>query len=447
MVNTHVVALCPREEMASGQTKIRVSIYFDGTGNNRENVSAYENKKTKEDIDGRLFSSKRYSSYRGDYTNVARLFNNFVNHSEIDVSLSIYVEGIGTESPKKGDGKTEYQPDDLQGYGTGKGSTGIYEKVTRTIQTVVDDIFQKINESEPDIEFVHIDVFGFSRGAAAARHFIHRIFRVPGETLQEQLARRALRVGSVLIKFAGLFDTVSSYGMPWNFDNDTEELGLDAITLADAPVHLVAAEEYRENFSLTDIRSAPHGREIYLPGAHADIGGGYTKDEKEDDWLLYFIGSADRGDYIYRSPAEKKALERERKWFEEAGWYASVSVSEFGGTIYGSRTIGNQYSFLPLFLMREFAAQNGAQHEAQDQMEVNFEIPEELQWLWNKIRPLAFSSSRNSASDWRDSRTEEMRTLRRNYLHFSARYEFGNYPNWSKDGPIRGHRERDIYAG
>ncbi len=447
MANTLMVTPCQCMETESKKTKIRISLYFDGTKNNRLNVDAYKNKNVKEYIDDRTASDLRYGSYKADHTNVARLFNNFVNHSDVDVSFPIYIEGIGTENPKKVDGKVEYQADSVWGYSTGKGGTGIYDKVTRAIQEVVDVISQKITESEPDIEFVHIDVFGFSRGAAAARHFIHRAFRMPSQTLQEQLMRQRLPVGSVQIKFAGLFDTVSSYGMPQNFDDDTEDLGLDAISLAAAPVHLVAAEEYREYFSLTDISSAPHGREIYLPGAHADIGGGYTKTEQEEDWLLYFIGSANRGKYIYRSPAEKKALAREQKWFEEAGWYDSVSVSEYGGTIYGSRTIEHHYSFLPLYLMREFADQNGAKHENQAKIEADFDIPNDLQSLWGKIRPLAFSSVRNSAAVWRDNRTEEMRRVRRKYLHFSARYESGHHPNWSDDGPISGHRERDIYAG
>ena len=104
------------------------------------------------------------------------------------------------------------------------------------------------------------------------------------------------------VGFVGLFDTVSSFAhdqkevmsqsaglkgiqkeMP--FTDDVQQLGLK-FTQNDAArvFHLVAGDEFRINFSLTDIQSAIDlniGYEVQIPGAHSDIGGGYVNDRPE----------------------------------------------------------------------------------------------------------------------------------------------------------------------
>ena len=89
----------------------------------------------------------------------------------------------------------------------------------------------------------------------------------------------------------GLFDTVSSYGFLYNLNSDfvnsiikdnVEELKLSIPRSVLKVVHLVAVNEYREHYALTNIKSADsRGIEIYLPGAHSDVGGGYHQTEKE----------------------------------------------------------------------------------------------------------------------------------------------------------------------
>ncbi len=65
-------------------------------------------------------------------------------------------------------------------------------------------------------------------------------------------------------------------------------LKLNAIQHAKDVVHLTAADEHRKKFSLTDIRSAGgKGREICLPGVHADIGGSYRDGPGEDPWVFW----------------------------------------------------------------------------------------------------------------------------------------------------------------
>lgn len=63
-------------------------------------------------------------------------------------------------------------------------------------------------------------------------------------------------------------------------DLNVQEYGMFSPTLREGKIntfHICAMDEYRENFALTDIgEEVPeNGLEIYLPGCHSDIGGGY----------------------------------------------------------------------------------------------------------------------------------------------------------------------------
>ena len=49
--------------------------------------------------------------------------------------------------------------------------------------------------------------------------------------------------------------------------------------------HICAMDEFRANFALTDIGSAATDKnniELFIPGCHSDIGGGYTKNSKTE---------------------------------------------------------------------------------------------------------------------------------------------------------------------
>lgn len=106
----------------------------------------------------------------------------------------------------------------------------------------------------------------------------------------------------------GLFDTVASYGA--NFNNDTYELHLNfGNGYANKVVHLVALDEFRMNFSLTNIKSAVRlssrngkgqmGYELRIPGAHSDVGGGYLSWTEKRDLTPDQQGSRYQ-EFIYR---------------------------------------------------------------------------------------------------------------------------------------------------
>ena len=256
---------------------VSINVFFDGTLNNIYNANPNS-------------AGTKQSSYDNDYSNVGRMFLS-VEKSSTPKSQNIYIEGMGT---KKG------QADDQDGYALGTGSTGITMRAQEAIQQITDFLYTK---HDPQKVRVLINVFGFSRGAATARHFIHLINTIPHafESISHPEKSHALFRYSV--GFVGLFDTVSSFAHDQKevmsqsagltgikkevpFTDDVQQLGLKFAKSTDATrvFHLVAGDEFRINFSLTNIQSAINlskGYEVQIPGAHSDIGGGYINDRSE----------------------------------------------------------------------------------------------------------------------------------------------------------------------
>jgi uncharacterized protein (DUF2235 family) len=297
------VQKCVRDNTGnSSPVNFRICIYFDGTLNNRTNVKL-----------GKLGNIKD-DSYRCELSNVAKLIKYWTEDNKANFSFSIYVEGIGTR---------DNNTDDIEGSGTGMGKTGIIAKVESGIKQIIEEIDVRMN-SLKNIGYIYFDTFGFSRGAAAARHFVHVMLLNDGNSFQSRLVSKGYTVSSVKSKFVGLFDTVASYGL--DYDDNTEQLGLNSIKSAEYTVQLVAAEEHRKNFRLTNIRSAgKKGMQIYLPGAHADVGGGYneTDEANEIDRQIFDLDRA-----FGLTDADKAAFVRERNWLLTSGWYRNNEIHE-----------------------------------------------------------------------------------------------------------------------
>lgn len=118
-----------------------------------------------------------------------------------------------------------------------------------------------------------IDIVGFSRGAAAARHFANRVLRRRDNGYYRELVDGGCV--SIEIRFLGLFDTVLS--------THVGDLELGIPEAVGYVASLVAANEHRRAFPLESIFASADERgfasnrvEVSLLGAHADIGGGYA---------------------------------------------------------------------------------------------------------------------------------------------------------------------------
>lgn len=100
------------------------------------------------------------NSLMNDYTNVARMWKC------CNEDYAIYIEGIGS---------LDRQKDISAGFQFGSGDTGIRGKVRKGCKILAEKIKSKLLfRGRTNIELI-LDVFGFSRGAAAARNFLYEV--------------------------------------------------------------------------------------------------------------------------------------------------------------------------------------------------------------------------------------------------------------------------------
>lgn len=337
---------------ASLEVTVRIGIFFDGTGNNRFNTQIAADCRAMSEVNGGKHISEckgRHddpsSSYSNDFSNVALLAKLYRCQSVaandgagLKVYWPIYVSGIGTTSGRR---------DSVwSGQSFGRGTTGVIAKVARAFKKLEARLETFASENPGCVvSGLELDVFGFSRGAAAARHFVNEVLKKDKCALEVTLNRRCVplsphfswRNGSVRIKVIGLFDTVAAVGGIRDMGavadarNDRVNLYLPP-GCAEQVLHLTARDEVRRNFALNSI--TPHWtREISLPGAHSDIGGGYHPQMLERVLITRPRWSEAGCDEPLESTlawqqafAEMQAMQTDH-WFDRADPQASLSVA------------------------------------------------------------------------------------------------------------------------
>ena len=472
-------------------------VFFDGTLNNMynseirksvaekrrlsHNISYEEAKKIKEK------KGKKDSSYENELSNPAILFKSYIK-KDSDRLFKIYVEGIGTntQSPTKAE---DYKKDDnVQGPAFGMGSAGIIDRVREAIKKITDLIDINDNFYLNKITF---DVFGFSRGAAAARHFVYVVTHpeyipktnsnretldIQGEILNPEYYKKAPRYGllgilldqkgwltdnvKVEARFAGLYDTVSHHGLFQ--DNDIKDLGLDSINKANYVVHMVAADEHRYNFDLADISSVAKtspdsgkkgGIELFFPGVHSDVGGSY-------------VDGAPNISYRINLSSEMEFLTKEKEELIRQGWFSSQQLSvKFYLTIHGlnnyrlegiKNSVSNQYSYIPLHIMAEFCKKKSILLDTKILKELSSFRQGNSSFL-NEVKKILWNYSFNGGprlvykEKGTEAENELIRRLRLHYLHWNSTYgTIDDSPGafvTGKDKPNfkNSKRERDVY--
>ncbi len=150
------------------------------------------------------------------------------------------------------------------------------------------DVGRIINKAGDDLRSVYktgdqIFVFGFSRGAAIARKFSSVIYKhIP------------VSAGEKPIRFLGVFDTVVSIGIPNLDKNDRPrsdvvfENGTISPYIREA-LHLVSIDEDRVAFQPTLMNDQDNTTEVWFPGAHSDVGGGFWYDGLSDAALAFML--------------------------------------------------------------------------------------------------------------------------------------------------------------
>jgi hypothetical protein len=312
---------CASAPSATGscEQKLWFSFFFDGTGNNlRADVESAKHSNV----------AKLYRAHSGD-ENVGGERGGTENSG----IYRFYVPGIGTYFRDIGDpGGTD------MGLAFGEfGDARIawaFEMFDAKMATHV----ASANSPGNRIVEVNIAAFGFSRGAALARAFIHDFVKNRCKKLADERWILKLTKCPIRIRFLGLFDTVASIGFAMSANNmdkadavrgntlshirtrlavyrDTRPVilafhpqgspGADPAPgkynghaqsgdrllipeMVDDVRHFVAAHEIRNSFPLDSIsvkgknggfRMSTNFHEYVYPGVHSDIGGSYRPGE------------------------------------------------------------------------------------------------------------------------------------------------------------------------
>ena len=403
----------------SDELDIRISIFFDGTGNNMYNIDAHtENEKRKngdEYDSGKAWADRlnvvSNDSFESDYSNVARLFTNYKKEeNNANIVTAEYVEGIATK---------KHRPDSPIPAAFGSGLRGIPDKVMDGCEQLGVTIKELVAKKK--IKSLTFDVFGFSRGAAAARLFIFEINKPASTKLVstgsrsfqeiEIPARGALGKafqkngvifeGVIKIQFAGIFDTVPAY-------KGFAKMALDNVAKAEDVLHLTAMDERRANFALVDVSSKGLQYEKELPGVHSDVGGSYLEKQDEEQKIFYQTSS--------------RSIDKEIEYLLEDSWYKDRScltkeVNSVGKYLIGKKTVKNHYSFIPLHIMKKKASE-----KPNDMMFIeravndNYTVPTELEvtekrlddYVFKKnIQPMKYYTAREIIAEIRRDLTNE----------------------------------------
>ena len=275
----------------------QVGVFFDGTGNSRNNQSTYSNV-------AKLYEAYQILndelSYRGKKTTTAKL----------------YVTGVGT-AKKDQAGYMEERDTSGTGYYGGYKNEGAAELAAggggaKRIYDAIDKVCKELDahpysRSDPKKFATRIiDVFGFSRGAAEARDFVNTFYR-------EKVNVKTKDYKDVRFNFIGIFDTVGSFGVAgnaidmkpkkeyvgslsesdgfWRQDDHQDDSKYESYNFNLAPAsahtitHMTAHDEVRRNFPLTDAQGCGHA-EWSLIGVHSDVGGGYDPKDEETHVLI-----------------------------------------------------------------------------------------------------------------------------------------------------------------
>lgn len=200
------------------------AVLFDGTANDRLNVSDGE----RETVVGHIYDQLERNQ---------------------SLSFLAYYPGVGTQS-----NPLLAISDAITGYTL---PHGVERAVDRTLQEI-----EKARSRQPNAD-VRLLISGFSRGAAAARHFMNSLEKRWADEGHEGAPPRF---------YALVFDTVAT--------GQQSNLQLQVPVSADLFYHFVSMDERRTLFPpILDVsldREPDRIVTIMVPGVHSDVGGSYV---------------------------------------------------------------------------------------------------------------------------------------------------------------------------
>jgi hypothetical protein len=310
--------------MSCPQT-LHVTLFFDGTNNNdAEDNGVWRDSKVR------------------THTNVARLFDASVEDQDNGI-FKAYIQGVGTPFKQIGENvyttggkamaagfdnrcvwgytrllnsvysaiasdKTQQLIDDAQAKKLCDEHTTVVSSFKPYLQRLDGAHRQAVDEGRrpQTVRQIYVNVIGFSRGAAAARAFVHKLINewAPDGKIGPGTGQSAL---PYTVNFMGLFDTVAAVGLPdatrsmfnfgaaghsslpWIFQLNGTAFAANGAMNIPAEVrccyHAFSIHEQRMAFALDSIRMGEnYGSgdrvEVAYPGVHSDVGGGYGPGEQ-----------------------------------------------------------------------------------------------------------------------------------------------------------------------
>ncbi|AVD86342.1 MULTISPECIES: DUF2235 domain-containing protein [unclassified Pseudomonas] len=391
---------------------LRIGIFFDGTGNNARNAVTPDS------------PTQKYTtgSYANAPTNIALLHTLYPTGQPQATPnkhfMKLYIEGIGT---------TEASQDSTFAQATGRGQTGVEARVQQALAMVDHHLIDCLH-THPHPHHIEFDLFGFSRGAAAARHLLNRLHDDTPICSQYPHLKTS-------VNFIGLFDTVAAITAPLHnrLTQGTARFGKLRLGLAQGcarhVVQLVASDERRHNFPL--VRT---DHDIHMPGVHSNIGGGYPQAQQES--VLLCKPNASR--VALTTPAERtRAYAITRALLEQAykdlpapkpqllTWEAPIAGSrsrrddpekQVYAAVQWQREVKGQLSRIYLSVMRELAVRGGVPF-ANLGNDPAHQLPDDLHTISRKLHDFALGHSADPGLT-----QEETAQLREKYIHTSANW-------------------------
>jgi hypothetical protein len=364
---------------------LHISLFFDGTGNNLNNDFYLSNPRHPTNI-ARLFRATIGSGTAGGVSKTSGLF-------DTDAALKgsyfkYYMPGVGTPFPEindldysmkglafadKGEDRINWgllriidalkrslsppnadssklsegeTRDALKNMATSWASLGLtgshnrYEEFTRQLKMLEKELRPALHPTgpgQPKLLGIKLYVYGFSRGAAAARTFVRWLSELlPKPEKDKKKPEQCLAVGDLKIplsvEFLGILDTVASVGMAhmlplaeghMAWADGTQELPEEATYggFIKRCVHLVSSHEQRLCFPLDSIRRSngkypANSVEVIYPGMHSDIGGGYPPGDQgkavgeSEGYLLSQIILQDLYSQAFKAGAPLKVIKQ-----------------------------------------------------------------------------------------------------------------------------------------
>lgn len=477
-----------RSETPKVDIEVHIGVFFDGTNNNANNNKWYDWFKFTSSVEkDHALNNTIILDNKKKISNPAILSSLFIskdnNHREEGIHekyLHVYIEGSGANGFQAQNKILDFVVNGkpVVGLGFGLGETGVVAKVSKAVKYIGERI--KIEEKNPntEIKYIHFYVFGFSRGSACARLFSFLVARSAGdaesilekeEEFDKYLTKSFFKDGKVSfleaymnkmsVEFLGIYDTVSAIGFLKEEDDSVNKLrtafmynpdfwgnfhrenskayGLFSPQLSNvkSTCHICAMDEFRANFALTDLGSIvkDNSIELFIPGCHSDVGGGYIELSKAEKKTLLKTIDEKFTQMCVNNPTQSQSewkplsieLLKELGWIDDSGKEVTEETDEQIDIVHTPRP-HYQYSNIPLQFMFERAIE-----KAPKLKELFSKYPESiypipgpesgiLYGMWKDIKRFISLNGRYCYLFGGKYSSLDYRQIRQSYLHFTS---------------------------